>query len=216
MGGPRQALVGEGGVRGHELGIAVGRQIDRGESLVIQRVREWQRDGDYPIIPVIADVGRAWHDATSLSDLWRSYRCKVVGVEVAVGVGVGVNVAVAVGVGVDVAVAVGVGLGLAVAVAVGVGLAVGVGVGVPPPIGPWIVNHRRRTCLEEANSRVGWWAVDWHRNGSYIMCRSESRWRSGFAQGFRVPADGLRFESQSMECCYSPRFNVPSLAKAGC
>ena len=32
VGGPRQALVGEGRVGGRELGIAVGRQIDAGES----------------------------------------------------------------------------------------------------------------------------------------------------------------------------------------
>ena len=37
----------------------------RGEGLVVQRVREGQRDGGYRIIPVIADVGRAWHDAAA-------------------------------------------------------------------------------------------------------------------------------------------------------
>src|SRR5207249_10989642 len=60
--GPWQAGVGEGGIHGRELRIAVGRQIDRAESLVVQRVREGQRDGDHRIIPVIAGVGRAWHD----------------------------------------------------------------------------------------------------------------------------------------------------------
>ena len=40
------------------------RLID-GESLVVQRVREWQRHGGYCIVPVIADVGRAWHDAAA-------------------------------------------------------------------------------------------------------------------------------------------------------
>jgi hypothetical protein len=65
VGEPRQALVGEGRIRRRELGIAVGRQIDRGEALVVQRIREWQRHGGYCIVPVIADVGRAWHDATS-------------------------------------------------------------------------------------------------------------------------------------------------------
>src|SRR5207302_2235040 len=78
--GPRQADVSEIGSHGGELGIAVGRQIDRGEGLVVQRVREWQRDRGYCIIPVIADVGRAWHDAAAyLSDrisvrAWRARR----------------------------------------------------------------------------------------------------------------------------------------------
>ena len=44
-----------------------------GEGLVVQRVREGQRDGGHRIIPVIADVGRAWHDAAA--DL--SYRVMV-------------------------------------------------------------------------------------------------------------------------------------------
>src|SRR5206468_9688624 len=63
--GPWQALVGEGRIGGCELRIAVGRQIDRAEGLIVQRVREGQRDGDHLIIPVIADVGRAWHDAAA-------------------------------------------------------------------------------------------------------------------------------------------------------
>jgi hypothetical protein len=58
-------LVGEGGVRSHELGIAVGRQIDRGEGLAVQRKWEWKRDGGYLIIPVIANVGGARHNRTS-------------------------------------------------------------------------------------------------------------------------------------------------------
>ena len=33
---PRQTLVGEGGIGGHELGITVGRQIDAGESRAVQ------------------------------------------------------------------------------------------------------------------------------------------------------------------------------------
>ena len=36
-----------------------------GETLVVQGEREGQRDGGYRIIPVIADVGRAWHDAAA-------------------------------------------------------------------------------------------------------------------------------------------------------
>jgi len=62
---PRQALVGEGRIHGCELRIAVGRQINAGKALVVQRVREGQRDGGYRVIPVIADVGRARHDAAA-------------------------------------------------------------------------------------------------------------------------------------------------------
>jgi hypothetical protein len=65
VGEPRQALVGKGRIGGRELGIAIGRQIDRSEALVVQGVRERERDGGDRIIPVIADVGRAWHDAAA-------------------------------------------------------------------------------------------------------------------------------------------------------
>jgi len=65
VGEPRQALVGEGGIGGRELGIAIGRQIDAGETLVVQGEREGQRNGGYSIIPVIADVGGAWHDTAA-------------------------------------------------------------------------------------------------------------------------------------------------------
>ena len=65
MGGPWQALVGKGRIGGCELGIAVGRHIDAGEALVVQGEREGQRDGGYRIIPVIANVGRARHDAAA-------------------------------------------------------------------------------------------------------------------------------------------------------
>ena len=63
MGGPWQALVGEGRIGGCELRVAIGRQIDAGETLVVQGEREGQRNGGYRIIPVITDVGRARHDA---------------------------------------------------------------------------------------------------------------------------------------------------------
>jgi hypothetical protein len=65
VGGPWQALFGERRISRRELRVTVGRQIDRGEGLVVQRVREWQRDGGHRIIPVIADVGRAWHDGAA-------------------------------------------------------------------------------------------------------------------------------------------------------
>src|SRR4029077_8633356 len=63
VGEPRQALVGKGRIRRCELGIAIGRQINAGETLVVQGEREGQRNGGDRIVPVIADVGRAWHDA---------------------------------------------------------------------------------------------------------------------------------------------------------
>jgi hypothetical protein len=65
VGGPRQALVAKGRIRSHELGIAVGGQINAGEGLVVQRVREGQRDGDDRIISVIADIGRTRHDTAT-------------------------------------------------------------------------------------------------------------------------------------------------------
>jgi hypothetical protein len=65
VGGPWQALVGKGRVRGRELRVTVGRQINTGKALVVQRVRKWQGHSGYRIIPVIADVGGAWHDAAA-------------------------------------------------------------------------------------------------------------------------------------------------------
>ena len=65
VGEPRQTTVGEGRIRGRELRVAVGRQINARKALIVQRVREWQRDGDHRVIPVIADVRRAGHDATT-------------------------------------------------------------------------------------------------------------------------------------------------------
>jgi len=73
VGGQRQALGEEDRIGGRELRITVGRQIDRAEGLVVQRVREGQRDGGDRVIPVIADVGGAWHDAAS----YLSYRVMV-------------------------------------------------------------------------------------------------------------------------------------------
>ncbi len=58
-------MVGKGRIGRCELGIAVGRQIDAGEALVVQGEREGQRHGGHRIIPVIADVGGAWHDAAA-------------------------------------------------------------------------------------------------------------------------------------------------------
>ena len=65
MGEPWQALVGKSRVSGRELRVAIGRQIDRGEALVVQRIREGQRDGGYRVVSVIADVGGAWDDAAA-------------------------------------------------------------------------------------------------------------------------------------------------------
>ena len=65
VGEPRQTLVGKGRIGGRELSVAIGRQIDRGEALVVQREWEWQGHGGNCIIPVIADVRGAWHDAAA-------------------------------------------------------------------------------------------------------------------------------------------------------
>jgi len=65
VGGPWQALVGKGRIGCRELRVAVGRQINAGETLVVQGEREGQRNGGYRIIAVITDVGRAWHDAAA-------------------------------------------------------------------------------------------------------------------------------------------------------
>jgi hypothetical protein len=62
---PGQALVGEGRIERHELSIAVGRQIDAREALVVQREWEGQRDGGNGVVTVIADVGGAWHNRSS-------------------------------------------------------------------------------------------------------------------------------------------------------
>jgi len=61
---PRQALVGKACIGRRELCIAVGRQVDRGEGLIVQSEREGQRDGGNRVIPVIAYVHSARHDRT--------------------------------------------------------------------------------------------------------------------------------------------------------
>ena len=69
MRGPRQANVSKSGIRGRKLGIAIRRKVHRGEALVIQCVREWQRDRGDDVITVIANVRRPWDDrAGDLSD----------------------------------------------------------------------------------------------------------------------------------------------------
>ena len=75
---PRQANVSPGVIRCRKLRIAVGRQIDRVERVVVQSVREWQRNGRDRIIPVIADVGFPWH-ATILYRIYHVFadaRCR--------------------------------------------------------------------------------------------------------------------------------------------
>src|SRR5262249_54455621 len=62
---PRQATVGKGRIVGHKLGIAIGRQIDTREGLVIQGEREGQHDRGHLIIPVISYVGGARHNRTA-------------------------------------------------------------------------------------------------------------------------------------------------------
>ena len=63
--GPRQANIGKGPIRGRELGIAVGRQIDGGEGLAVQGVREGQRKCGDAVVAMIADIRRARHNAAA-------------------------------------------------------------------------------------------------------------------------------------------------------
>jgi hypothetical protein len=65
VGEPRQTLVGKGRIGRCELSVAVGRQIDRGKALIVQREWEGQRHSGDCIIPVITDVRGAWHDAAA-------------------------------------------------------------------------------------------------------------------------------------------------------
>ena len=61
---PRQrARVNPVDIRGHELGIAVGRHIDPRVIRVIEGVGERYTDKGCAIVGMIADVRRAWHDA---------------------------------------------------------------------------------------------------------------------------------------------------------
>src|SRR6266446_4450737 len=62
MAEPWQALVDEGGIRGRELGIAVGRQSQRIECLVIQGVGEGQCHRGGAVVAMVADVRVAWDD----------------------------------------------------------------------------------------------------------------------------------------------------------
>jgi len=65
---PREAHI-ESGIERGKLRIAIGRQANGTHIRVVQLVREWQRDNGYQIISVIANVGRARHDAaTDLSN----------------------------------------------------------------------------------------------------------------------------------------------------
>jgi len=59
--GPGQANIGKGRIGGHELGIAVGRQVNAGEGLVVQGERERERDGGDAVVAMIAGVRCAWH-----------------------------------------------------------------------------------------------------------------------------------------------------------
>ena len=64
VGGPWQRTdVGKGRIGSRKLRIAVGRHVDAVKGLVVQRIRERQRNGGYQIVRVIAAIGRPWHDA---------------------------------------------------------------------------------------------------------------------------------------------------------
>lgn len=62
---PREANIRKGRVRGRELRIAIRRQIDAVEALVIERETKGEREHGYLIIPVIADIRPAWHDVAA-------------------------------------------------------------------------------------------------------------------------------------------------------
>jgi len=78
---PRETKISPGCIRGRELRVAVGRQINAGKALVVQGEREWQRHGGDCIICVIADVRCARDDTAGylrydvLPDAWRRSRC---------------------------------------------------------------------------------------------------------------------------------------------
>ena len=66
MTGTRQRTdMGKSGVCSRELRIAVGRYVDAVKGLVVQSVRERQWNVGYLIIPMIAAIGRPWHDAAA-------------------------------------------------------------------------------------------------------------------------------------------------------
>src|SRR4029077_13169969 len=74
---PWQTDVAERRVVSRKLGITVGRHSNAVEGLVVDRVGEWQWDRSCYIIPMVAGVGRPWHDtAADLRDvvmiLWRT------------------------------------------------------------------------------------------------------------------------------------------------
>jgi hypothetical protein len=63
---PRQRTdIGKGRIGSRKLRIAVGRYVDAVKGLVVQSVRERQRNVGYLIVPVIAAIGRPWHDAAA-------------------------------------------------------------------------------------------------------------------------------------------------------
>jgi hypothetical protein len=58
-------LVGKGRIGCRELGVAVGRQIDRCEGLAVQGEREGQRKCGDAVVAMIANVRRARHNASA-------------------------------------------------------------------------------------------------------------------------------------------------------
>jgi hypothetical protein len=62
---PRQANVTPVVIRSRELGIAIGRQVDAVEALIVQRENKWQCNVGHYVIPMIANVVVAWDDAAT-------------------------------------------------------------------------------------------------------------------------------------------------------
>jgi hypothetical protein len=66
VGGPRQRTdIGESRVGSRELRIAVGRHVDAVKGVIVQGVRERQRNVGYLIVPMIAAIGRPCDDAAA-------------------------------------------------------------------------------------------------------------------------------------------------------
>ena len=65
MGEPWQANVYPVNVRGNELRITIGGDINPGIGLVVQGVAEWQTDKGCAVIGVITDIRRPWFDAAT-------------------------------------------------------------------------------------------------------------------------------------------------------
>jgi len=66
MTGPWQrTYIGKCRIGSRKLRIAVGRYVDAVKGVIVQGVGERQRNGGYLIVPMIAAIGRPWHDTAA-------------------------------------------------------------------------------------------------------------------------------------------------------